>query len=514
MSKAKIIFILLVLGFLGLGLKTSLGRISLAEGSLVRTAGSQKVYVIVKDKKRWLPSPTAFNSYPGYKWKDIKIIDSAVLGQYPRVKHIKLANDSKVYYITEGGLKRHMPTSEAFLSYGNKWEDVAEVNQTELNAYPDSLLIRTIGDDKVYKIENGQKRWIKTAEVFNRLGYDWSKIAPVNQTELTAYFSGGPIVSAEPEQTRYPDTFIIQGPKPDSILETAKVAFKYSGTNPLGEKRDLTFETFLNGQDRTWSERGTSDSQIFNLPAEARTYTFYVRAKNKEGYTDPTPASLTFQIGVSLYYQKVSIGQVSPRQENFRNDYLILKNDSNEPINMSGWTIRSRKEELIIPQAINKVSAVFSAKDYSEIKLPASGQILISMGQSPSGVNFRMNKCAGYFDQTNKFFPSLAKECPLITQSDYSHLKKNCRDYISRLGRCEIPDYTKNWEISADGQCTAFLNEKFNYDYCFVKHSQETDFLKDEWRVFLDRANDFMDNDLDKLILRDKSGFLVNEFEY
>jgi hypothetical protein len=111
-----------------------------------------------------------------------------------RVGDVKLARakgDTKVYYITEGGLKRLIPSPAVFLSYGNKWEDIVEVEPSFLTQYPDSVLIKLEnGDGKVYKLENGMKRWIRTAEAFNRLGLDWNQIAPVNQVEFDHYPNG------------------------------------------------------------------------------------------------------------------------------------------------------------------------------------------------------------------------------------------------------------------------------------------------------------------------------------
>ena len=82
------------------------------------------------------------------------------------------------------------PTVEVFNSYNNKWEDIVEVSDTELNGYEDNDLIQAEGDHRVYKLKNRQKRWIKTAQAFNRLGYDWSKIASINQTEFNVYQEG------------------------------------------------------------------------------------------------------------------------------------------------------------------------------------------------------------------------------------------------------------------------------------------------------------------------------------
>ncbi len=160
--------------------------------TLMRASNGEKVYAIVGGKKHWVPSPDVFNSY-NYNWDNIEVVSQSVLDNYPRIKHIRLSGGEKVYYITESGMKRHVLNPDVFLSYGNNWDDIADVNQTEINAYQVSDLIRLDGGEKIYKIEGGQKRWIRTAEAFNRLGYNWARVAPVNQAELEAYQTGADI---------------------------------------------------------------------------------------------------------------------------------------------------------------------------------------------------------------------------------------------------------------------------------------------------------------------------------
>jgi hypothetical protein len=86
-----------------------------------------------------------------------------------------------------------MPNMDTFYSYGNKLEDVVSISQEELNWYPENRLIKYDNDWKIYYLENGLKRWITSASVFNRHGYDWSRIAPVNSTEINAWPTGSTI---------------------------------------------------------------------------------------------------------------------------------------------------------------------------------------------------------------------------------------------------------------------------------------------------------------------------------
>ncbi|MFH1112057.1 MAG: hypothetical protein V1712_03230, partial [Patescibacteria group bacterium] len=57
-----------------------------------------------------------------------------------------------------------------------------------------SELVRTVNDTKVYKMypsgDTGQKRWIKTAEGFNRMGFDWDAIYEINTVDRNSYVTG------------------------------------------------------------------------------------------------------------------------------------------------------------------------------------------------------------------------------------------------------------------------------------------------------------------------------------
>jgi hypothetical protein len=154
--------------------------------NLLRAISDTRVYQIINNLKHWIPNPQTFNSY-GFDWQKIQEVTESKLDDYARAKLLRSEGDIKVYYLTEAGLIRHLPSPEVFNSYNNKWEDIIEVSQAELSTYPINNLIRLEYGIKVYKLENYTKRWVETAEVFNRLKYNWTKIAPVNQTELDYY---------------------------------------------------------------------------------------------------------------------------------------------------------------------------------------------------------------------------------------------------------------------------------------------------------------------------------------
>lgn len=472
----KAIFVLIIFLFLGLFLDKAFfqqenvfaNQIYLPKADLIKGSGPE-VYILENGVKRWIPDPETFEHFR-YRWTNIKSVADSVLAAYPQGDKLDKNDD-----------------------------------------YPEGTLLRGAGPE-VYLIESGKRRWFPSPAVFEGNNFGWRYIYEVDEEELEKIPQGDSVSLAE--TNRYPETFILEGPAEGAILESDQVSFKYSGTNPLGSVSDLSFETYLVGHDDKWHNQRSRYTLSYNLSEESRVYTFYVRAKNKQGYVDPTPASLSFQVGVSSDFQKMEIRSVHAKESDFKKDYFVLRNNSKETINISGWTVKTKAETIVIPKAVKNLRVPFSGSYASDIELGYRDEVLISASLSPNGTNFRTNKCTGYLDQLSQFHPSLDEDCPYLDKSKYSHLKKTCRDFIDDLGRCEIPDYSNDLAVSSDSQCTGFLNEHFAYDPCYDAYYQDPDFFDNKWRVFLGRSADILDNGSDTMILRDRSGLKVDEYEY
>ncbi len=106
---------------------------------------------------------------------------------------VKLMGDKK--------FKRLVLNPEVFESYGHlTWDGVKDVDQTTIDAYATSELVRTDGDAKVYRLvadgDVGTKEWINmTSEEFISAGYDWDEIYTVNSTDVGNYNVGGDVVT-------------------------------------------------------------------------------------------------------------------------------------------------------------------------------------------------------------------------------------------------------------------------------------------------------------------------------
>lgn len=111
---------------------------------------------------------------------------------------IRAIGDFDVYIIKYVGtkkFKRLVLSPSVFNNYGHlKWSDVQDVDQSVVDAFTTSDLVKAVGDERVYKLypsgDSGQKRWIKTRAAFTTLGYDSDAIYEINSFDRDSYVTG------------------------------------------------------------------------------------------------------------------------------------------------------------------------------------------------------------------------------------------------------------------------------------------------------------------------------------
>ena len=214
----------------------------------------------------------------------------------------------------------------------------------------------------------------------------------------------------------------------------------------------------------------------------------------------------------SPYYGKVRISSV--RAETSYHSCLItlsVRVYSGEKINITGWKIKARRGEIIIPQGIEKYQ---SHRSPSDIIIKEYTNIYLINDSNPLGrdKNFQLNKCFGYIKNYHSFYPSFYAYCPKPKLEDISHLNPYCQEYILRLSNCEIPNYSNNIKIAIDSKCVSFLNNTFNYSSCFKKHSKDDNFLKNYWYVYT--GTDIVEPLHDTIYLYDPNGLIVDKYMY
>lgn len=216
---------------------------------------------------------------------------------------------------------------------------------------------------------------------------------------------------------------------------------------------------------------------------------------------------------ISLYFGKVKISGLQAKNSYSQGlitlSYNLQKGDQ---INVSGWRVKTRKGEIIVPQAIEKYQSWETPND---IIIENSGRIYLINGSNPLGQNknFRLNKCFGYFLNYYSFYPSFYTYCSGKPElEEINNLTPYCQEIILRLSNCQIPDYSDDLKLTFDDECRTYLRENFNYNACFSKNSQDQDFLKNYWYLYTGR--DIVEPLHDTVYLFDQSGRLVDKQVY
>ena len=162
--------------------------------TLYRMEGSPRVYVIKNKKRHWVQTPKEFND-AGYNWGKVKVVSAETLEEYPddgetsTTELLRAVGSHKVYKINNGK-KRWVETAGEFNAAGYKWKDIKDVSPEVLASYQNEVssgLLRATGSNKVYEIDNGKRRWIKTAGEFNAAGHRWGDVEDVSVAILDSY---------------------------------------------------------------------------------------------------------------------------------------------------------------------------------------------------------------------------------------------------------------------------------------------------------------------------------------
>ena len=217
----------------------------------------------------------------------------------------------------------------------------------------------------------------------------------------------------------------------------------------------------------------------------------------------------------SAYKYKVSLKtgyytRESDPQKQFIEIRASSQND--RPIRITGWSLVGKNGlDITIAQgAYLPYSAQVNPQQ--DIFLEKGGLAVIVTGESPIGTSFRLNKCTGYFEQFQDFYPDLPKDCPQPADENLSsNLNDQCLDYLERLPRCEmkisIPPGLSN-------ACQTYINDKINYKTCVEIHKNDPDFYQPEWRIYLGRKESLWKSKRETIILQDENKKIIDWVSY
>ena len=113
------------------------------EGLVVKEEDDEEIYVYQNDRFRWISSLEAFEHY-GFTWGDVHIVPDGYLERFEigSPLHVLLkCHQSPHIYRLEGGEKRWIRDIMTFEAEGHVWEDVRFVSCSYLRDLPDGETI-------------------------------------------------------------------------------------------------------------------------------------------------------------------------------------------------------------------------------------------------------------------------------------------------------------------------------------------------------------------------------------
>ncbi len=180
------------------------GNVLYPDGILIKSIDDPTVYLLESGKKRKITSGILFEEL-GYKWSEIVSVHPDEMKEYSLGKILTYPdgtlirrNGFPVVFKIENGQRKEFTSITLFEATNSEWSDVIVLSDEEFLAYPnggvlkypDGILLKQNGSDKIYVVKNGTGEWIKTAEEFLGAGYKWSDIIEISSAEMSFYVKG------------------------------------------------------------------------------------------------------------------------------------------------------------------------------------------------------------------------------------------------------------------------------------------------------------------------------------
>lgn len=210
------------------------------------------------------------------------------------------------------------------------------------------------------------------------------------------------------------------------------------------------------------------------------------------------------------YQANLAVGS-GAKESSPQKEYVEIKASSvNERfLLLTGWSLKNKEGQEV---KIGKGSYLpFPAKVNSQqiIFLKPGERAYVVTGESPIGTSFRVNKCTGYFEEFQNFYPPLAKSCPLASEDNPpGDLDGDCLNFINGIPRCETA--SGNIPSGLSGACRQYVTQKINYQTCVQNHKNDSDFYGKEWRVYLGKNKKLWNNGGGTIILSDENGKTID----
>ena len=186
---------------------------------------------------------------------------------------------------------------------------------------------------------------------------------------------------------------------------------------------------------------------------------------------------------------------------------------------ITDWKLKGKIGlDIAIGKGASYIYANIASQPQEDIYLKPGEKVIIVTGKSPLGTSFKLNKCAGYFEQFHEFTPELNTECPLLRDEELpSNLNNNdqCLDYIERVSSCQtIVSIPYKYSSKLSSSCQDYVTQNANYKTCLEKHKDDADFYLPEWRVYLERSEEMWKKKRETITLYDDKNSIIDSRSY
>src|SRR3989338_3553517 len=202
-------------------------------------------------------------------------------------------------------------------------------------------------------------------------------------------------------------------------------------------------------------------------------------------------------------------------------EYLEIKADkkNKSPMKITGWKLKGKTGlDVVIGKGASYIYASAASQPQEDIYLKPGEKAVIVTGKSPLGTSFKLNKCAGYFEQFREFTPELDTECPLLRDEEPpSSLINNdqCLDYIDRVSSCQtVVSIPYKYSSKLSSSCQDYVLQNANYKTCLEEHKDDSDFYLPEWRVYLERSEELWEKKRETITLYDDKNNIIDSKSY
>ncbi len=244
-----------------------------------------KFYQIVNGARKAYDAIATLTSAGGTYGKLVKISKSQLdlfsdnrFYKYLAGSLLKSDKDSTIYLISDSGkIRPFKMTAQQFSNLGYSLSSVKTIPEDELDFYvagqpilygPDNSLAKKQDAPSVYFIENGKKRQIGSAALFDFLGFVWSKIKTLSDAEIDNYLSGDAMIYPDGSLVKFsqsPVVYLVQNLQLRQILsagifESLKFSWSKIKTLPRSEMLTLTIGKPVNHPDGTLIKAGDNPS--------------------------------------------------------------------------------------------------------------------------------------------------------------------------------------------------------------------------------------------------------------